>query len=75
MATSRQPEFASGFAVSPDRPLIGIMMIEDGREVVRYFADEADADAAIAVLGWNEAIDELDRIRHESQPTPPIESL
>lgn len=90
MATPRQPDFTSGFAVSPDRPLIGILSIEDGQEVVRYFADEADADAAIAAqngdgayslagawadLDWDEAVDALDRIRHETKPTPPIEAL
>jgi hypothetical protein len=76
--------------VQPDRPLIGIFTVEDGQEVVRYFADEAEADAAVALetvaaaralagawvdLDWDEAVEELDRIRHESLPTPPIEAL
>jgi hypothetical protein len=30
---------------------------------------------AWADLGWEEALDELDRIRHESQPTPPIDDV
>lgn len=77
-----------GFDVSPGQPLIGIPLLENGREVVRYFADEAAADAALASrkhrdvrdlagiwkdLDWNAAAEELDRIRHESKPTPPID--
>jgi hypothetical protein len=30
---------------------------------------------AWADLDWEEAHDELDRIRHESDPTPPIDDL
>jgi hypothetical protein len=71
-----------------DQPLIGIVLEEDGQQVVRYFADEAAADAAVADhalaralaaigswrdLDWNETAEALDRIRHESVPTPPIE--
>jgi hypothetical protein len=56
--------------------------------VTHYFADEESADAALAqrrvqaalsVIGawsdldWDEAIAELDRIRHDSTPTPPID--
>jgi hypothetical protein len=68
-------------------PLIGIIVEEKGKEVVRYFTDEKAADAAVsqnatqeglAVIGawsdldWNETVAALDRIRHESEPTPPI---
>jgi hypothetical protein len=75
-------------AVLVDQPLIGIIFEEDGREVVRYFADEESADAAVgdralaealAAIGswsdldWEEMVEALDRIRHESTPTPPIE--
>lgn len=75
-------------AVRSDQPLIGIMMHEDDREVVRYFAEEADADAAAPASGiqralrlagswsdleWNEFEAALDRVRYESRPTPPIE--
>ncbi|MGH2351664.1 MAG: hypothetical protein ACRDJN_08625 [Chloroflexota bacterium] len=71
-----------------DQPLIGVLVWEDGREVVRYFADEADADATItddavqdalnlagawSDLDWEEMATALDRIRHESKPTPPID--
>jgi len=63
------------------------MTEEQGREVVRYFTKEAEADrvlaeditqAALALAGawsdlaWDELEQALDRIRHESQPTPPL---
>ena len=72
----------------PGQPLIGIPFEEDGRQFIRYFVGEADASKArsthtlhdaLAVIGawsdldWEEAAAELDRIRHESTPTPPIE--
>lgn len=75
-------------ATTIDQPLIGLVLEEDGRQVVRYFADEAAADAAMADdalaralaaigswsdLDWDETAEALDRIRHESTPTPPIE--
>jgi hypothetical protein len=68
-------------------PLIGIIIEEKGKEVVRYFTDEKAADAAVSpratqdalsVIGawndldWDETVAALDRIRHESEPTPPI---
>ena len=76
------------FDVPSGHPLIGIPLEEDGGEVVRYFADEVEADKALAShkhrdvrhlagvwqdLDWEVAVDELDRIRHESKPTPPID--
>jgi hypothetical protein len=69
------------------QPLIGIPFSENGHEVVRYFTDEAAADAAVreqaiqravslagswSDLDWVEMEAALDRIRHESPPTPPI---
>ncbi len=74
--------------VSSAQPLIGVILQENGRELVRYFADEDAADAAIpqvatqaaldaigawSDLNWEEMEAALDRIRHESPPTPPIE--
>ncbi|MBI4494260.1 MAG: hypothetical protein HY690_15850 [Chloroflexi bacterium] len=76
-----------GFPVRRDQPLIGVILTEDGHEVIRYFTDEAEADAALpqsaiqealSVIGawsdlnWDEAVEALDRIRHETPPTPPI---
>jgi hypothetical protein len=69
--------------------LIGIVLVEDGEEVVRYFTEETEADAAVAQvvagrhslagawadLDWDDAVATLDRIRHDSAPTPPIDAL
>ena len=74
--------------VQGNQPLIGIPFEEKGQEVVRYFAREDEADQAVADqavqdalslagawshLDWDAMVDALDRIRHESTPTPPIE--
>ncbi len=70
-----------------DQPLIGILREDNGREFVEYTvednADESSTSqvlqAALAVVGawsdldWDEMEAALDRIRHESVPTPPIE--
>lgn len=70
-----------------EQPLIGIPFQRDGEDAVLYFADEGAADAAVdqdatgalALIGvwsdldWAELAGALDRIRHESPPTPPIE--
>ncbi len=82
------PRPTPSLEAEPDQPLISIIVQQDGQEVVRYFADEAVADAALADdtvqdalnlagawsdLDWNEMVEALDRIRHESRPTPPID--
>jgi hypothetical protein len=66
-------------------PLIGIIYQEKGKEVVRYFTEEEQADRAstgveeaLGLAGaWSDldldaTLDALDRLRHESKPTPPI---
>jgi hypothetical protein len=73
--------------VQDNQPLIGIPFEEKGQEVVRYFAREEEADQAVADqevqdalslagawshLDWDDMVETLDRIRHESKPTPPI---
>lgn len=83
-----QPIPGRGFEVQRDRPLIGIPTREDDRESVCYFTDDEEAEAAtppasvqraLSLLGaWSDidsgdALDELDRIRHQSKPTPPID--
>src|SRR5689334_11396164 len=77
---------APGLLVRPDQPLIGVIGREGNQEVVRYFVDEQDADrqatptsiqraldlaGAWGDLDWEETAEALDRIRHESVPTPP----
>lgn len=79
-----------GLSVPGDQPLIGVMLEEHGQEVVHYFIEEAfeempvsdqSIEAALSLAGawrdleWDEAVVELDRIRHQTQPTPPIDSL
>ena len=76
------------FQVRDSQPLISIPFDENGHQVTRYFADEAAADAAMGSdvttdalnlagawcdLDFDEMVAALDRIRHESKPTPPID--
>lgn len=78
---------AHGITVRPDEPLIGIALEQEGREVVRFFCTEEEADRAIpeqsvegsialagawADLDWDEMEQQLHRIRHESPPSPPL---
>ncbi len=80
-------EQPTSMTVRGDQPLIGVLVQEN---VTRYFTDEKAADAAVppgaseealAAIGawgdldWDEMFDALDRIRHESKPTPPITDL
>jgi hypothetical protein len=82
----RQP--VPSLLVQGNQPLIGIPFEEKGHEVVRYFAREEEADQAVADqevqdalrlagawshLDWEAMVEALDRIRHESTPTPPLE--
>jgi hypothetical protein len=82
-----EPEQRHTFVVRADQPLIGIIVADGDEESVRYFTDEAAADAAatpagvqraLSLLGawedldWEEAEAELDRIRHANPPTAPI---
>lgn len=76
------------FTLSGNQPLIGIPFEENGHEVVRYFSEEKQADKAVSDdatktalnlagawsdLDWDEMSKALDKIRHESKPTPPID--
>ncbi len=84
----RRPGRARSLRVRADEPLIGVILREDGQEVVRYFAEEEAANAASTPtsiqralslagawsdLDWEELETAFERIRHEGQPTPPIE--
>jgi hypothetical protein len=84
---SEQPVHHPSFAVRSDQPLVGVIAEENGREVVRYFNDdEPSRDAndprvqrALLLAGawgdvdWEQTAEDLDRLRHESRPTPPID--
>jgi hypothetical protein len=88
MAVPRKTDLAPDLRVVDEAPLIAVFFNIDGEEVVRYFTSEEEADAAItpemraeslaAIGAWSdldldELLDDLDRIRHSSPPTPPIE--
>ena len=77
----------TGLTARVDQPLI---VLPVGDDEVRYFTSEEEADAYVAKehpagpinlagvwsdLDWEEAEAALDRIRHESAPTPPIDSI
>ncbi|HZR98605.1 MAG TPA: hypothetical protein VFE37_07865 [Chloroflexota bacterium] len=83
-----QRRASHSLSVHGDRPLIGVVVQEGDEEVVRYSADEQITDetarqnsieralslaGAWADLDWDKALEDLDRIRHASRPTPPIE--
>jgi hypothetical protein len=73
--------------VEDGQPLIAVPGVENGRNVTYYVTDDEIADevlppatqAALSAIGawsdldWDEAYDALDRIRHESDPTPPLD--
>lgn len=76
--------------ITQSQPLIGIPFEENGKEVIRYFSEEKQAEQAVSDtateealklagawsdLSWDEMEKALDRIRHESTPTPPINDL
>lgn len=84
---AQQVSSPTSLAAAAEQPLIGLVLEEGGKQVVRYFADEAAADAAVADhalaralaaigswsdLVWEETAEALDRLRHESTPTPPV---
>ena len=86
----QRPYQLSGVIARPDQPLIGIPLATNDDEEIIYFTDEADADRALRQGGtrrpiklagaWSDldadaVLDDLDRLRHRSVPTPPITSL
>ena len=86
----RQPGQGANFVARLDQPLIAVTVETNGVEEVRYFVDDAAADAALSQAGrkapiklagvWSDLdaeamLDSLDRLRHESKPTPPITTL
>lgn len=86
--TDRRLTHGTSILVRGDQPLIGVILPGDGPEVTCYFTDDAVADAAtsqddlqaaLAAIGafsdldFDEMMDDLERIRHQSKPTPPID--
>ncbi len=75
----------TGLSTTSSQPLIGVL--DADLHQVHYFTTEEEADAALAVdavtdalslagvwrdLEWEAVVGDLDRLRHESNPTPPI---
>lgn len=77
------------FSTRGKQPLISIPVEENGEEVTYYFNSYKEADAftkkqgsvekaldaagSWSDLNFDDMLDELDRIRHESKPTPPFD--
>jgi len=83
----QQIDQTSHFTARQDQALIGIIRRQDGKEFIDYFTAEEDADTALdknrlqkilslfgawSDLDWETALEELDRIRHESKPSSPL---
>jgi hypothetical protein len=84
----QQPSLTTGFILEDAQVLIAVPDTVQGRDITRYFVSEEAADQArlpdvtkeaLQVIGawrdfdWEEMEEALDRIRHESVPTPPID--
>lgn len=89
MATRQHSTSSAMLRIAPDKPIVGVIVEENGKEVAHYFSDLRAAREALdknvqdalslagawADMDWEETLEALDRIRHESKPTPPIEDL
>jgi hypothetical protein len=88
MAAEQELIQQSQLIVRGDQPLIGIVTPEQESDSVIYFTDEDTADQtvtdaavedALSLAGawsdipWDEIEAGLHRIRHESEPTAPLE--
>ena len=86
--TKQQTPSAAHLTVREDQGLIGVVTILDGQPATEFFADDGETEetatdaemrtalGAIGVwadLDWDAAVDELDQIRHQSTPTPPLD--
>jgi hypothetical protein len=84
------PNDSSSMTVGSNEPLVGVIVRRNGTELVHYTTDERALDqlsgqqsmqraldlaGAWSDLNWDEMEQALDRIRHESRPTPPIDDL
>jgi hypothetical protein len=89
MAARHRVERSPVLSLRPDQGLVGLPASENGLVVTHFFAEENESEAtadetlqaALAAIGswsdldWEETIAALERIRQESEPTPPIEDL
>jgi hypothetical protein len=81
-----QPDHTD-FDVEQDHGLIGVPLATGAQDATRYFAEETAADTAVSPsstdealavagawsdLSWEDMERDLDRIRHDSQPSLPI---
>lgn len=83
------PGLGRYLVVEDGEPLVAVPVVENGRNVTYYFVDDGSADDILpptvedalslgggwSDLDWDEVYEALDRIRHESVPTPPIDEL
>ena len=82
------PQPQTEMTTREDQPLLGVLVREEGQDFVHYFTDEEEAEQparstriqrALSALGswrdldWEAVLDALDRIRHDTPPTPPFE--
>jgi len=87
---STQPEPVHSLSARLDQPLIAVVVEENGGDVIKYFVADEEADAYVKATqrgsveslagAWShmdedDVLDSLERIRHESRPTPPLADL
>lgn len=91
MPRPERQESVASLVARPGQSLVAIPDEVAGETVLRYFVDKQAARAfadermaegrplgwigAWADLDWEEFAEEIERIRHESTPTPPIDDL
>jgi hypothetical protein len=78
----------AGLTVREDQGLVGVVVTENGHLTTQFYADDAGTGGAAVDAGiqqalqaigawsdldWDEAVEELDRIRHASKPSPPLD--
>ena len=88
--SERPSSRGASLVARPGQPLIAVPLEHDGDEETCYFVDDAAADRALGQetpqpaiklagvwsdLDADEMLTSLDRLRHESRPTPPITSI
>jgi hypothetical protein len=90
MSELQEKDAGAPVAAGVDQPLIAIPIEDHGEERVIYFTSDAEADAYVKAhypegpvsfagiwseLDADDMLQSLDRIRHESAPTPPLERI